>query len=432
MGCLRYAPNGIASNSAMKNSFIGSIPKYVIIIGCFAFIARLVFVIYYKDLSDEFYWEYGEIAKNIKAGNGYALHHFEENKLSFWFKPGVKPHASAYMPPGYVYFILPLLYIEQVEIRNIIIFCINSILHFIALLYLYKLTKLFFSDKAAVITIIIYAFLPEFIYSAATYGTTPIYHLAIVALLYYLLIADENSQNSKIILIIAAILAILTLFRQEILLFTIMISIYYFLKRQYKSVFIIISISIITLIPWQVRNYSVFGEYVPLSTSGGVNFYRGHNPYEPDCWGDDKLYSELNKYKDSSNFELYMSKVFYDFAFAAIRENPVRELRFTFEKLYNLWIVNPKYPRANHVLYLVPWLVILPLSLFGLWKSRSPEKYKYFYMFFIYSSLLAILFFALPRYQTMMKIALVPFAGYALSVFIEYIISLRKKSKFKN
>lgn len=405
----------------MRSSFNTHFPKYILIIGLAAVAVRLAFVFYYKPLNEEYYWEYGEIAKNIKSGYGYSLISFGEKYPDYVHKPGVIPHKSAYMPPGYVYYILPFIYIDNVPLRNLLILSLNIVYHLIALLFLYLLTKRMFSEQAAVAAVAIFALLPEFIYASATYGTTTIYHLAVISALYYLSKADEQGFSGKYLLISASILAILLLFRQEILLFSAMLIFYALSKRNYKSAIVIFSLSSAVLIPWQIRNYEVFGKYVPLSTSGGVNFYRGHNPYAPDCWGDEPLYQELYKYKDSANFELYMSKVFYDFSLNSIAEDPLREVSFTFEKLFNLWIVNPKYPRANHILYLAPWLILLPLSLYGMWRRRSFRRYKFFYMFFIYSSLLAVAFFALPRYQTMMKIALVPFAGYALSIFISYI-----------
>lgn len=34
----------------------------------------------------------------------------------------------------------------------------------------------------------------------------------------------------------------------------------------------------VALVPWAMRNYAVFGAFVPLSTNGGVNLYVGNNP----------------------------------------------------------------------------------------------------------------------------------------------------------
>lgn len=36
-----------------------------------------------------------------------------------------------------------------------------------------------------------------------------------------------------------------------------------------------------TILPWSVRNYSVFHEWVLLETKGGVNFWLGNSPYTP-------------------------------------------------------------------------------------------------------------------------------------------------------
>jgi hypothetical protein len=37
-------------------------------------------------------------------------------------------------------------------------------------------------------------------------------------------------------------------------------------------------VSLLTLMPWIARNYQVYGEFVPISITGGSNFYQGNNP----------------------------------------------------------------------------------------------------------------------------------------------------------
>jgi hypothetical protein len=45
-----------------------------------------------------------------------------------------------------------------------------------------------------------------------------------------------------------------------------------------RVVGIALSVTVITLSPWIIRNYSVMNAFVPLTTSSGTNFYGGNNP----------------------------------------------------------------------------------------------------------------------------------------------------------
>jgi len=58
------------------------------------------------------------------------------------------------------------------------------------------------------------------------------------------------------------------------------------------------------------------------------------------------------------------------------------------------------------------------------------KKYKYVCTFLLLQTLITIVFFAIPRYQTMMKIVLVPFAAYAVVMIIDYSkLRLTEKNK---
>jgi hypothetical protein len=38
-------------------------------------------------------------------------------------------------------------------------------------------------------------------------------------------------------------------------------------------------VSVLVLVPWVVRNYSIYGTFVPVALNGGENFYQGNNQY---------------------------------------------------------------------------------------------------------------------------------------------------------
>ena len=82
---------------------------------------RIVFVWQFVDIGSINQWEYGEIAKNIVHNNGYSLFYFENDSLEYKYKEEVKPFPSAYMPPGYVFIILPVYFIENDFTINLVI-----------------------------------------------------------------------------------------------------------------------------------------------------------------------------------------------------------------------------------------------------------------------------------------------------------------------
>ena len=97
---------------------------YIIFLGL---LLRISAVLFLGDFKSNYYWEYGEIAKNIVNGNGYTLFYIEDAKIKHLYNENVEPAKSAYMPPGYVCFLLPFMLIDNIEFRNILIYFIQII-----------------------------------------------------------------------------------------------------------------------------------------------------------------------------------------------------------------------------------------------------------------------------------------------------------------
>lgn len=236
---------------------------------------------------------------------------------------------------------------------------------------------------------------------------------------------DRNffSDNKKIIPFF--ILSVLIMyFRSEFSVFLLIIFISFLFKKQFKLFFSGAAIIIILFSPWVIRNYIVFDKFIPFTTSGGLNLYRGHNDIAIGNWGSWEFTNEIKNKSTPDNYEINYNEFYFNKAKEFISNNLISEVKYVFIKIYNLWIINPGDARSFNLAYLIPSLLILILAVIGFIKSFSLLKYKYIYIFLFYSTLMAVVFLALPRYQTMMKIALVPFAAYS----IDLIISKFKKS----
>jgi hypothetical protein len=167
-----------------------------------------------------------------------------------------------------------------------------------------------------------------------------------------------------------------------------------------------------------VRNYQVFNEFVPLTTSGGLNFYRGNNAERLGSWGNDITNKEIIDIKRDNKFELNLNRVYLTNALRYIKNNPGPAVRDMFVKIYHLWVIDTFDNRSYLWTYILPSIFILILFIFGFIKSYSWESYRYVYLFLIYSTIIAAVFFTLPRYQTMMKILIIPFAAYGIEMLV--------------
>lgn len=392
--------------------------KTLLLILFMALLFRVFFILFFVDLNNANYFEYGDIITNLLAGKGYSLAYQIDNFG--------RTYPSAYMPPGYVAFLLPFMLITDIFTRNILILSSQIVLSIIVIFLVYKFTRIHFSESSALIAAAFSSFLPEFIFASNSYGPTILYHLGCISLLFILYDVEKEKRIRKY-LFVGLLVALLIYLRSEFILFGIFILIIYAIERQIKPFFIVIGVILIIIAPWQVRNYLTFEKFAPISTSGGLNFYRGHNPYSIGDWGDEQLISELKKNIGRNDYELHMSRIYFERGIETIKEQPVKEITNSFIKIFHLWIINPTDSRTGMVLYLIPWAFLLFSSILGLIVSFSWKKHKFIYLFLIYSTLIAVIFFALPRYQTMMKVILIPFAAYGLEWFFKRLQNKNNK-----
>jgi len=381
-----------------------------------AFLLRLYFLLNQTDLSHLDFYEYGAIAENMHKGYGYSLFYFDNGKIEIGSSDNITPYTSAYMPPVYTFIVYLFYFIQNIEIRNFSLIFFQILLSLLVVYVIYLLTKEIFNLTAAIITGLLTAILPEFVYASCVPGTTIFFHLGIGVILLLLYRLDNELKPNFYPILIGATFGVVILFRSEVLLLLLIIFMYYVIKKRFKQIAIIVFTSFIIIAPWSIRNFLAFEEYVPLSTSAGVNFYRGHNPYDIGIWADQNINDNLLEFRNDPNFELRMNGLLLDKGFESITNNPIKHLEYTITKIFHLWIFNPQDERTMSFFYLLPWGMLVVMSLICLSKSFNWQNQKYLYLFLIYFQLIVIIFLCLPRYQTMMKLAVIPFAGEGLMI----------------
>jgi len=126
-------------------------------------------------------------------------------------------------------------------------------------------------------------------------------------------------------------------------------------------------------------------------------------------------------------FEVHLDHLYHQRAFNFITSHPWQECSNIPVKLFHLWVFSPLEERFNNY-----WLQIVSgcffiFSLIGLLATLFWERHKYLYLFLLYSTIIGLVFFTLPKHQTMMKIVLAPMTGAGL----EFLWNLCRR-KMKN
>lgn len=381
--------------------------KTILAIIAFGIFLRIIFVWQFVDVGSINQWEYGEIAKNIVHNNGYSLFYFENDSLEYKYKEKAQPFSSAYMPPGYVFIILPFYFIENDFIINLVIISLQILCSAAIIFFLFKLCANIFDKNIALVSTLIYAVLPEFIYACISFSPTVIFHLLIILVFYRL---QAHSKNIHLDMIIPVLLAAIIYLRSEFILFVLFLITLYIAAKQYKQALSYIVLILFLILPWSIRNSIVFDSLVPITTNLGQNLYRGNNSSDVGWWGEEIMVEKVKELPRDKSFEIHMNHLYLNRAINYIKENPIRFVSNGFRKQFEFWVFNLSDTRSKLLIYLIPTITIVSLFIIGFIRTFDMPKYKYFYLFFLQATILSAIFFSLPRYQTMMKVLMLPFA----------------------
>lgn len=374
-------------------------------------VSRLLLGVLTMDLSRDYYWEYGEIAKNIHAGNGFSLFHVENGVREYRFDPSATPLPTAYMSPGYVWFLYPFFFIENVVIRNLLILLVQAIIGGASIMVVASLAESWFRPGCGIWAAGIAGLLPEFVYAASSYTPTIIYHLGVLLFLggAYAVLHEARARTA---IALGAVTGLLVLLRAEFLLCGLLLTAWLFGLGRHRTAMALLATMLLVYCPWSVRNAVVFGEFVPTSTSSGLNLFRGNNAEGYGTWTNESIEKEISRLPVEPQYEPRVNGIFLRHALEYIRNHPGQEALLLVSKAAFLWGINPLESRSLNPLYIVPWGLMLLLAVLGAYVCRARlHMHLPLLIFLLYSSLVAVVFLVLPRYQTMMKIALVPFTA---------------------
>ena len=376
------------------------------------------------DYTNPVLWEFGIISQNIVNGSGYH-----------YFTPHGFPVPSAFIPPAYplLQALLRLLFpgetvwlIVLQVIQVAVSACIPTALFFLG--------RLLFSDTVGRIAALIAVVYPTFIYMPVEFHPVSLY--VCIGLLYIIACIRAQRKNlpsdygtagflggvfmlfrSEALLIHAIITLILTGFRPD--------------RKKIQNSALFLLTSLIVVFPWTLRNYLVFGELIPITSTTGYNFWIGNHenasgtprvlsgPHR----GETEEYphhigTKLETFPVDNRWEIRHDSLYLSHALRFLSTHPGEWAVLLARKSFFFWILDLSHPKALHPAYFLPWLLMLPLVVNGVYVSRVMIPQLSIILVPIgVSFLVSIVFFVLPRYRMIIEPYLFLFAAQALATY---------------
>ncbi len=298
---------------------------------------------------------------------------------------------------------------------------IQSILGAIICLFVYLIGKrIFKNEKAAILGAAAAIICPSLIASNSyilteTLGT---FLLTISVILLMKAWKDKKIKNwiaGGIFLGLSTLCRPVTLFFPFFLLLALLL---FFKKRLQNLIFVLIfSLGMaVIILPWTARNYLVFRQFIPITTSGSLNFWAGS--YLP--WNGDWNYKDPS---DAENLVKGLSprdaeKKYFREAIKNIKRNPGGYLLLCVKKLRRFWLQIPGGKRIlegknlQKALIFTFYYTLLLFFLFGIFFSFIEKERRIFiplvailYLTFVHMFLMTVARYRIPIMPLVLAIA---------------------------
>jgi len=373
---------------------------------CFIFIlalaVRLAFVLFFPPLYAPDTGSYEIIAQSLVKGDGFSS------------SPGVPSLTRA---PGYPLFLAGVYFLFGPS--HIAVKSIQALLGAIGCIIIYFIGREIFNRKVGLWSGVTMALYPPLI---STAGFVLSEELSIFLLATSILFLTKAMKSKEVgwYALSGIFMGLATLCRSVTLLFPFFLYLTFLFspskKREFVRISIFLLFTIVTIVPWTIRNYVRFNAFIPTEIQGGRNLWVGS--YFP---SDGLLpYSTTSdqEYENPEDKEAYnkigrgLSPIEADKAYSSeaiknILNNPSGYSRLCVQKFERFWFWIPggvevlkPYPKIKWGVTIVYCLVLLSAGL-GLWvglRENWRDKLPLLAII-LYFTIMHTLLFAIPRYR---------------------------------
>ncbi|MDD3726340.1 MAG: glycosyltransferase family 39 protein, partial [Candidatus Ratteibacteria bacterium] len=194
-----------------------------------------------------------------------------------------------------------------------------------------------------------------------------------------------------------------------------------------KKIFFILTFFSLTLSPWIIRNYVVFGKFIPGTTMGGRVFWEGNNPYSDG--GPCRYFpEEIEKLPETARDSAYYKKTI-----EVIKDNPSRFLWLLQNKFKRFWNVIPNASDFTEPLYRIISILsfgfMLPFFVLGFFLTLRNRNALFIHSLIVLFTIFHIIFLASIRYRVPLEPFCIILAVYGLFWLHNKVLDIIKSGR---
>jgi 4-amino-4-deoxy-L-arabinose transferase-like glycosyltransferase len=305
----------------------------------------------------------------------------------------------------------------------------------------YATAKEVANQKVAVLAGLLAALYPNLFYWGALLSTEVLFTTLFLAAIYLIVKSKENPSINRLVLT-GIFLGLAALARGTLLFFLpfFFIWVIYFYwgdkKTMLKTVVCVFAMVIITIAPWTIRNYVIFGKLVSIAINGGRSLYGGNNPASLNkgtiglgLWDDTAMQKLLPETKQMSPFERdrYCYKKAVEWIIYTLKNKPLDFIKLELWKVQKAW-----FPRLwnrtsySKVLFVLAYLFVGISGIIGLILSlQHARTYSLFYVALTTHLFIVLIFFGEMRFRAPFDPILIIFSALGLTAFYQWSSTCR-------
>lgn len=206
-------------------------------------------------------------------------------------------------------------------------------------------------------------------------------------------------------------------------------------RRRWVTPAVSALVIILLTVPWVMRNYDAFGEFIPGTLGSGHTLWEGNNPWNDYGGVARPGWGYLEDLPPGLN-ELEKDRWEKERAVEHIRSDPARFLRLSVKKFLRFWNLTPNAEEFDQPLYrwisLLSFGPVLCLSLLSpllLW--RRWRQWGLLWLFAAYYTALHVIALGSIRYRLPLEPLLIAMAGASLAKLCHILLTLLPSRKGK-
>jgi len=188
-------------------------------------------------------------------------------------------------------------------------------------------------------------------------------------------------------------------------------------RFQWWKIIIPLGVTLLLVLPWTIRNYMVYRNFLPLNSNAGYALYSSNHPNQGTNFDQDYVAPLPEDLISKGLNEAQWNTALTIRGVQFIIQDPSRYLLLSLSRIpifFNFWF-SPESDRASNLMRVLSYGLYLPFFLYGIFLSlRDWRKFSLLYLFaFIFSSM-HIFTWASIRYRLPIDAVFMPFAAMAI------------------